>query len=41
GISVGKIFKGAAPFLFANIITLLLIIIFPDIVMWLPTIIMN
>ena len=41
GISVGKIFKGAAPFLFANIITLLLIIIFPDIVMWLPTIIMH
>lgn len=41
GISVGKIFKGAAPFLFANIITLFLIIIFPDIVMWLPTIIMN
>ena len=28
GISVGKIFKGAAPFLFANIITLFLIIIF-------------
>jgi|TARA_Y100000031_G_scaffold91147_1_gene100205 tripartite ATP-independent transporter DctM subunit len=41
GISIGKIFKGAAPFLFANIITLFLIIIFPDIVMWLPTIIMN
>ena len=41
GISIGKIFKGAAPFLLANVLTLLLVIIFPEIVMWLPTIIMN
>ena len=41
GISIGKIFKGAAPFLLANVLTLLIVIIFPEIVMWLPTIIMN
>jgi tripartite ATP-independent transporter DctM subunit len=41
GISIGEIFKGAAPFLLANVLTLLLVIIFPEIVMWLPTIIMN
>ena len=41
GLSIGKIFKGAAPFLVANIITLVLVAIFPNIVIWLPTIIMN
>ena len=41
GLSIGRIFKGAAPFLVANIITLLLIIIFPNIVVWLPKIIMD
>ena len=41
GLSIGKIFKGAAPFLIANIITLLLIVLFPNIVIWLPKIIMG
>ena len=41
GLSIGKIFKGAAPFLVANIITLFLIVIFPNIVVWLPKIIMD
>ena len=41
GLSIGRIFKGAAPFLVANIITLLLIVIFPNIVVWLPKIIMD
>jgi TRAP-type C4-dicarboxylate transport system permease large subunit len=41
GLSIGRIFKGAAPFLLANIITLFLIIIFPNIVVWLPKIIME
>ena len=41
GLSIGKIFKGAAPFLVANIITLFLIVIFPNIVTWLPKIIMD
>ena len=41
GLSIGRIFAGAAPFLIANIITLLLIVIFPNIVIWLPNIIMG
>ena len=41
GLSIGRIFKGAAPFLIANIITLILIVIFPNIVIWLPKIIMG
>ena len=41
GLSIGRIFKGAAPFLLANIITLFLIIVFPNIVVWLPKIIMK
>ena len=41
GLSIGRIFKGAAPFLIANIITLLLIVLFPNIVIWLPKIIMG
>jgi len=41
GLSIGRIFKGAVPFLIANIITLLLIVIFPNIVIWLPKIIMG
>ena len=41
GLSIGKIFKGAAPFLIANIITLLLIVLIPNIVIWLPKIIMG
>lgn len=41
GLSIGKIFKGAAPFLIANIITLLFIVLFPNIVIWLPKIIMG
>ena len=41
GLSIGRIFKGAAPFLLANIITLFLIIVFPNIVVWLPKIIME
>ena len=41
GLSIGRIFKGAAPFLLANIITLFLIIVFPNLVIWLPKIIME
>ena len=41
GLSIGKIFKGAIPFLIANIITLIVIIVFPDIVTWLPNVIMD
>ena len=41
GLSIGKIFKGAIPFLIANVITLILIITFPDFVTWLPKVIMD
>ena len=41
GLSIGRIFKGAAPFLVANIIVLVIIAIFPSIVIWLPKIIMD
>ena len=41
GLSIGKIFKGAAPFLIANVITLIIIVAFPNIVIWLPETIMK
>ena len=41
GLSIEKIFKSAAPFLIANVITLIIIIIFPNLVMWLPNEIMK
>tara|TARA_B110000116_G_C16784959_1_gene560373 strand:- start:84 stop:1361 length:1278 start_codon:yes stop_codon:yes gene_type:complete len=41
GLSIGKIFKGAAPFLIANVITLIIIVVFPNIVIWLPKTIMK
>ena len=41
GVSIGKIFKGAAPFLIANIVTLIIIVLFPNIVTWLPEAIMK
>ena len=33
---IGKIFKGAAPFLMANLITLLAITLIPELTLWLP-----
>ena len=41
GLSIGKIFKGAAPFLIANVVTLIIIVLFPNIVTWLPETIMK
>lgn len=35
-LDIGRIFRGAAPFLAANAITLLLATVFPQIVLWLP-----
>ena len=35
-MSIGKIFLGALPFLILNVIVLLLISIFPEIVLWIP-----
>lgn len=41
GQKIGTIFKGALPFLAANVLTLFLIIMFPRIVLWLPEILMK
>jgi tripartite ATP-independent transporter DctM subunit len=40
-VSIGRIFKGAAPFLIANLIVLILIAIFPDVSLWLPRLLMK
>ena len=36
GLGIGEIFKGAAPFLLANLLTLILISLFPTLVLWVP-----
>ena len=41
GMKIGEIFKGALPFLTANVATLVLITLFPDLVLWLPNAIMG
>ncbi len=40
-LGIGEVFRGAAPFLIANLMTLLLISTFPAIVTWLPGLWMN
>ncbi|MEP3277421.1 MAG: TRAP transporter large permease [Stappiaceae bacterium] len=35
-LSIGRIFLGAAPFLLANVLVLILICIFPQLVLWIP-----
>ena len=41
GMKIGEIFKGALPFLTANVATLVLITLFPDLVLWLPNAVMG
>ena len=41
GLGIGAIFKGASPFLLANVITLILISIFPALTLWIPSLFMN
>lgn len=36
GLGIGAIFRAAAPFLAANVLTLLVISLFPELVLWLP-----
>ena len=36
-LGIGQIFAGAAPFLLANLMTLIAISIFPALVLWIPT----
>jgi len=37
GLGIGTIFKGTAPFLAANILTLILISLFPQLTLWVPS----
>ncbi len=37
GLGIGSIFRGATPFLAANVLTLILISIFPQLTLWLPS----
>ncbi|MCY4427172.1 MAG: hypothetical protein OXC05_09100 [Halieaceae bacterium] len=34
---IGTIFRGALPFLAANVVVLLLITLFPQLVLWIPS----
>ncbi|MXW49908.1 MAG: TRAP transporter large permease, partial [Gammaproteobacteria bacterium] len=36
-LGIGEIFRGASPFLLANVMTLILISLFPALVLWVPT----
>lgn len=37
GLGIGAVFRGTAPFLAANVLTLILISIFPQLTLWIPT----
>ena len=41
GLGIGAIFRGALPFLAANLLTLVMIVFFPSLVLWLPSILMD
>ena len=41
GLGIGVIFRGALPFLAANVLTLVLIVLFPALVLWLPSLLMD
>lgn len=38
-LSIGRIFIGAAPFLMANVVVLILICVFPQLVLWIPSLV--
>jgi TRAP-type C4-dicarboxylate transport system permease large subunit len=40
-VSISRIFKGVLPFLASDLAHLLLLILFPAMVMWLPTVLGN
>ena len=41
GLRIGDIFRGAAPFLLANVIVLALIVLIPNLVLWIPEAVME
>ena len=40
-LGIGKIFWGAAPFLAANVAVMLICTLFPEVVLWLPSVLME
>ena len=40
-LGIGSIFRGAAPFLVANVLTIALAIVFPQIILWIPSLVMR
>jgi TRAP-type C4-dicarboxylate transport system permease large subunit len=41
GLPIGQVFAGAAPFLLANLLTLIAISVFPSLVLWIPSLWMS
>ena len=41
GLQIGPIFRAALPFLSANVVVLILIALFPDLILWLPDLLMD
>lgn len=41
GLRIGQIFRAAFPFLLANVLTLVLLALFPQLVLWLPELVMG
>ena len=41
GLRIGQIFRAAFPFLLANVLTLVLMALFPQLVLWLPELVMG
>lgn len=41
GLRIGQIFRAAFPFLLANVLTLVLLALFPELVLWLPELLMG
>lgn len=41
GLRIGTIFRGAFPFLLANVVTLILIAVFPQLVLWIPSVLIE
>jgi tripartite ATP-independent transporter DctM subunit len=40
-LQIGAIFLAAAPFLLANLLTLILVVLFPEVTIWLPALLMD
>jgi TRAP-type C4-dicarboxylate transport system permease large subunit len=40
-LQIGAIFLAAAPFLLANLLTLILVVVLPEVTIWLPALLMD